>query len=57
MLSSQTRDQVTHAATEKLKEHGLTIQNILDTDEDVLAKRIYPVGFWRVPPSSKLLND
>lgn len=39
---------MTHAATEKLKAHGLTIQSFLDTDEEVIAKLIYPVGFWRV---------
>ncbi|XP_068204899.1 endonuclease III-like protein 1 isoform X2 [Palaemon carinicauda] len=47
MLSSQTKDQVTHAAMTKLKEHGLTVQNILDTSDDVLGNLIYPVGFWK----------
>ncbi|XP_066990162.1 endonuclease III-like protein 1 [Macrobrachium rosenbergii] len=47
MLSSQTKDQVTHAAMTKLREHGLTVQNILDTSDDVLGQLIYPVGFWK----------
>ncbi|KAK4306353.1 hypothetical protein Pmani_021811 [Petrolisthes manimaculis] len=47
MLSSQTRDQVTHAAMVKLRTHGLTVDNILATDDDTLAHLIYPVGFWK----------
>ncbi|XP_063058697.1 endonuclease III-like protein 1 [Engraulis encrasicolus] len=47
MLSSQTKDQVTAAAMQKLRAHGLTIPNILNTDDDTLGKLIYPVGFWR----------
>eukprot|EP00795_Rhopilema_esculentum_P009161 gene9161-16829_t len=34
MLSAQTKDQVTFAAMERLKEHGLTIPNIINTKED-----------------------
>lgn len=48
MLSSQTRDEVTFAAMQRLKEHGLTVDNILKTDDEVLGKLIYPVGFWKV---------
>lgn len=48
MLSSQTKDQVTHAAMQRLKEHGLTIDQILETSNDDLGKLIYPVGFWKV---------
>ncbi|KAM5152894.1 endonuclease III-like protein 1 [Mantella aurantiaca] len=47
MLSSQTRDQVTSAAMAKLREHGVTVQRILETDEETLGKLIYPVGFWK----------
>ncbi|KAM3917116.1 endonuclease III-like protein 1 [Leptodactylus fuscus] len=47
MLSSQTRDQVTSAAMTKLREHGLTVGRILETDEETLGKLIYPVGFWK----------
>ena len=35
MLSSQTKDQVTFAAMEKLRKHGLTVENIIKTDENV----------------------
>ena len=48
MLSSQTKDQVTHAAMARLKEHGCTPENIIKTSEEVLGKLIYPVGFWKV---------
>ncbi|XP_066432662.1 endonuclease III-like protein 1 [Eleutherodactylus coqui] len=47
MLSSQTKDQVTSAAMTKLREHGLTVGSILETDEETLGKLIYPVGFWK----------
>ena len=48
MLSSQTKDQVTHAAMERLRNFGLTIESVLSTEESVLAGLIYPVGFWKV---------
>ncbi|KAM3827038.1 endonuclease III-like protein 1 isoform 3-T3 [Vipera latastei] len=47
MLSSQTRDQVTSAAMMRLRKHGLTVDRILETDEEALGRLIYPVGFWR----------
>ena len=48
MLSSQTRDEVNHAAMNKLKKHGCTVENLLKTDDDTLGDLIYPVGFWKV---------
>lgn len=48
MLSSQTKDQVTSAAMKKLREHGCSIDNILQTSDQVLGELIYPVGFWKV---------
>ena len=48
MLSSQTKDQVNAAAMVRLKDHGLTVSNILKTDDKQLGELIYPVGFWRV---------
>ncbi|XP_023277826.1 endonuclease III-like protein 1 [Seriola lalandi dorsalis] len=47
MLSSQTKDQVTAAAMQKLRAHGCTVENILNTDDETLGKLVYPVGFWR----------
>ncbi|XP_006006749.1 endonuclease III-like protein 1 [Latimeria chalumnae] len=47
MLSSQTKDQVTAAAVMRLREHGLTVENIQETDEKTLGELIYPVGFWK----------
>ena len=48
MLSSQTKDQVTFAAMEKLKAYGLTIENVLKTPASKIGELIYPVGFWKV---------
>lgn len=48
MLSSQTKDQVTFAAMERLKTHGCTPGNIKITPNEELGKLIHPVGFWRV---------
>ena len=50
MLSSQTKDQITAQAMTALKKHGLTIENIIKTPEEVVAQLIHPVGFWRVSP-------
>ncbi|XP_060522787.1 endonuclease III-like protein 1 [Cylas formicarius] len=47
MLSSQTRDQVVHAAMLRLREHGCTVDNILVTPDKILGELIYPVGFWK----------
>lgn len=48
MLSSQTRDEVTSAAMAKLRQHGCTIDNILQTSDVKLGELIYPAGFWKV---------
>ncbi|KAM6079586.1 endonuclease III-like protein 1 isoform 1-T1 [Theristicus caerulescens] len=47
MLSSQTKDQVTSAAMLRLRQHGLTVDSILQMDDVTLGQIIYPVGFWR----------
>lgn len=47
MLSSQTKDQVTAAAMQRLRARGLTVASVLQTDEHTLGTLIYPVGFWR----------
>lgn len=48
MLSSQTKDQVTHAAMQRLNTYGCKPDIIAATPDDVLGKLIYPVGFWKV---------
>lgn len=48
MLSSQTKDQVTHAAMQRLNTYGCRPDIIAATPHDVLGKLIYPVGFWKV---------
>ena len=47
MLSSQTKDEVNFAAMTRLKENGLTVDNLINTDDETLGKLIYPVGFWK----------
>ncbi|XP_058426313.1 endonuclease III-like protein 1 isoform X3 [Diceros bicornis minor] len=47
MLSSQTKDQVTAGAMQRLRAWGLTVDSILQTDDSTLGTLIYPVGFWR----------
>ncbi|EGI68191.1 PREDICTED: endonuclease III-like protein 1 [Acromyrmex echinatior] len=47
MLSSQTKDQVTHAAMQRLNTYGCKPNIIAATPDDVLGKLIYPVGFWK----------
>ncbi|XP_073915032.1 endonuclease III-like protein 1 isoform X2 [Castor canadensis] len=47
MLSSQTKDQVTAGAMQRLLIRGLTVDSILQTDDSTLGKLIYPVGFWK----------
>ncbi|KAL1004889.1 hypothetical protein UPYG_G00051860 [Umbra pygmaea] len=47
MLSSQTKDQVTGAAMQRLRAHGCTVDNIVNTDDKTLGQLIYPVGFWK----------
>ncbi|XP_048051962.1 endonuclease III-like protein 1 isoform X1 [Megalobrama amblycephala] len=47
MLSSQTKDHVTAGAMQRLREHDLSVNAILNMDEETLGKLIYPVGFWR----------
>jgi endonuclease-3 len=47
MLSSQTKDEQTSKAMKKLREHGLTVDNILDTEEEDIQDLIYGVGFYR----------
>ncbi|XP_021341297.1 endonuclease III-like protein 1 isoform X2 [Mizuhopecten yessoensis] len=62
MLSSQTKDQVTSAAISRLRSHGCTVDNILNTPDDQLGKLIYPVGFWKkkviyIKKTSAILKD
>jgi len=50
MLSSQTKDEVTDAAVSKLRTAlggSLSIQGMIDTEEEAVAEAIAKVGFWR----------
>ena len=48
MLSSQTKDQVTHTAMQKLKDFGCTPDSIIAASDEKLGNLIYPVSFWKV---------
>ena len=48
MLSSQTKDEVVGKAMTKLKQNKLTVDNVLDTPQEEIARMIFPVGFWNV---------
>jgi len=47
MLSSQTKDQATAAAMHRLKQHGLTIDNVLRMSEESMSDLIQTVSFNR----------
>jgi len=49
MLSSQTKDEVTHIAVSNLRVSlgELTVENILAADEKTISDAIAKVGFWR----------
>ena len=36
------------AAMMRLREHGLSVDSILEMTDETLGKLIYPVGFWKV---------
>lgn len=47
MLSSMTKDETTAEAMRNLKKHGLTIENIMKTDEEKIDELIKKVGFHK----------
>lgn len=47
MLSSQTKDGVTSAAMGRLRNHGCTIDKIMETSPEDLGALIQPVNFWK----------
>jgi len=47
MLSSQTRDEINHAAMRRLRAHGCTPARVAATEEDALDAMLNPVGFHR----------
>ncbi len=48
MLSSQTKDQVTAGAMDRLIQRGCTLEELRSMDQDELQQLIYPVGFYKV---------
>ncbi|KAI1731801.1 hhH-GPD superfamily base excision DNA repair protein [Ditylenchus destructor] len=47
MLSSQTKDQVTAAAMQRLRAHGCTLDNIISLPTEQLQTLLCPVGFYK----------
>lgn len=47
MLSSQTKDEVTHAAVGRLREFALTPESVAAADEKHIEELIYPVSFYK----------
>jgi len=45
MLSSQTKDETTAAAMQRLREYGLTVDRVRETSEQRIKELIYGVGF------------
>ena len=48
ILSTGTKDQITHTAVQRLLKNGLTPEKICDTSDHDLETLIYPVGFRKV---------
>ncbi|KAF1760936.1 hypothetical protein GCK72_009189 [Caenorhabditis remanei] len=62
MLSSQTRDEVNAAAMKRLKDHGLSIEKILEFPVPDLERILCPVGFYKrkavyLQQTAKILVD
>lgn len=49
MLSSQTKDEVTHTAVSNLRKSlgELTVDSVVAADESTISDAISKVGFWR----------
>lgn len=47
MLSSQTKDKQTYEAVQRLRKHGLTVDNMIETEKKDLEELLYGVGFYR----------
>lgn len=47
MLSSQTKDEITYAACQRLKTVGFTSQSLASIEVSDLEKLLYPVGFYK----------
>ncbi|BBN12526.1 endonuclease III [Marchantia polymorpha subsp. ruderalis] len=47
LLSSQTKDEITHAAAGRMQERGLlSIKGLCEAEEATISEAIYPVGFY-----------
>ena len=48
LICSELQDEVNYAAMMRLREHGLSVDSIIEMSDETLGKLIYPVGFWKV---------
>ncbi|CAM6094804.1 unnamed protein product [Calypogeia fissa] len=47
LLSSQTKDEITHAAVDRMQKRGLLqVEGLLKAEESMISDAIYPVGFY-----------
>jgi endonuclease III-like uncharacterized protein len=59
MLSSQTKDEVTDAAVEKLRDAvggTLSVEAVISADDSTISNAIAKVGFWRRKTGSVYLS-
>lgn len=62
MLSAQTKDEVTAAATNRLQKLPLNVHTMTVTDEETIAQLIYPVSFYKrkaqyIKRTAQILKD
>ena len=62
MLSSQTKDQQTFAAVQRLRKHGLTVDDMIAIEDAKLQKLLYGVGFYKrkteyIKRTSQIIKD
>ncbi|XP_054549860.1 endonuclease III-like protein 1 isoform X2 [Talpa occidentalis] len=57
MLSSQTKDQVTAGAMQRLRERGLTVDSVLRTDDSTLGALIYPSKVKYIKQTTAILRQ
>ena len=62
MLSAQTKDEVTAAATNRLQTLPLNVETMCKTDEETISKLIYPVSFYKrkaqyIKRTAQILKD
>ncbi|XP_023247553.1 endonuclease III-like protein 1 [Copidosoma floridanum] len=57
MLSSQTKDEITFSAMQRLKNIDFSPRTIVSMPDNDLGQLIYPVGFWKVVTTNCYQNN